>query len=73
MQTTETAMLERALLLRDDVAAGRFHGVDCRFAANILGAWLRVVKEELDEALDEETVSMIERVYDEIERRLAAH
>jgi hypothetical protein len=76
METTEAEMFERALLLRADIVAGRLHGVNSRFAANILGAWLKVVREELavdGELFDEETISRIERVYRDIEHRLAAH
>lgn len=85
-------LLAQAIRIRDELAAGRFHDADCRFAANFVGDWLesaedrlecerlfregkvpRVLDDFQDEPPDEEMVFWIERIYREIEHRLAAH
>ena len=48
MPRTEVVLLARAIQLREAVAAGRFDGADCRFAANTLGAWLQLARERLE-------------------------
>jgi hypothetical protein len=75
MQEDAAVLLATAIRLKDDLAAGRFYGADSRFAANVLGAWLLIVKDETfdGEPPDEALVDKIERLYTDIQNRLNAH
>jgi hypothetical protein len=59
----------------DDVAAGRFHGANTRSAANVLGAWLQIVKDETfaGDPPEKDMVDRIERLYKDIQNRLSVH
>jgi hypothetical protein len=73
MQEDAAVLLARAIKLRDDVAAGRFHGANTRFAANVLGAWLLIGKDETfaGNPPDEQMVNRIERLYADIRNRFS--
>ena len=75
MQEDADVLLATAIRLKDDLAAGRFCGADSRFAANVLGAWLQIVKDETfaGDPPDEDIVDRIERLYTDIQNRLSAH
>jgi hypothetical protein len=48
MQGPEVILLARAIRIRNELAAGRFHGANCRFAANFVSAWLESAKDRLE-------------------------
>ena len=48
MQKPEVILLARAIRIRNELAAGRFHDADCQFAANFIGAWLESAKDRLE-------------------------